>query len=351
VFERTLDDLREKQILDFDTAAVRRVEAGWPEGRVVALRDAAPEAGEGGEADDADATPPADPVWRLRAPLEAPADAEALERLLTTLAFLRAEGFADEPTAAQQALFEPPDFEVALDTGGDERADAALAVSRPDADDARWVRTGSGGPLYRIRAERIDDFPRRAIDYRDRSLASFSPLDAQQIDFFFQAPDGDPVAVHAERSAGGWTSRPETFEAGKLSALVTDLARLEADEVVAESLGAAELEALGLSPPQTVITVLGAQPGSGEGGGEGEDSPLPVLAELHLGETSARGVVARAAGEPVVWRLPLERVTQIPISLENFRSRFRVDPSLTAEPDFGGADAPPTLPSPAEESP
>ena len=40
-FDKALDDLREQRILDFDTAAIGRVETRWPEGRVVLERSGA----------------------------------------------------------------------------------------------------------------------------------------------------------------------------------------------------------------------------------------------------------------------------------------------------------------------
>ncbi len=346
-FEHALLDLRHARLNDFDTTAVRGVEASWPGGRVVLARDAAaapPEAddaeGEGADAPAADAA-----SWRLVSPLAVRADDEAVDRLLTSLAFLRADAFADAPTPEQAALFDPPDFAATLEREGAEPLHFAL--SRPDAEGHRWAR-GARETLYRVPAERIDDFPRRTVAYRWRQLADFAAPDAQQVDFFFQpAEGGDPVVITGERGDTGWTSRPETFAAGKLSSVVSDLARLEAHDVVAESMGPDELAALGLSPPATVITVLGERDEAGEG--EGDDAARPVLAELHLGRVTPQGVVARRAGAPEVWRLGLDATTRIPVSLEAFRTRFRAEAPPAEAPSPEPASPDPL--DPTEESP
>lgn len=343
-FDHSLLDLREKRVLDFDPTSVRGLEAHWPGGRVVLARRDAPADDAAEEAGDEVA---AESEWRLTSPLEARADADAVERLLTTLSFLRADAFADAPSEAQRALLEPPDFAVTLERNDAQGGPLELAISRPDDGAHRWVRA-AGDVLFRIPADRIEDFPRETVAYRQRRLASFSALDAQQIDFFFQDEAGDPVAITGERREGGWSSRPESFAAGKLSAAVAELARLEADDIVAESMGPEELDALGLAPPEAVITVLGARPESGEGAQP--DAPLPVLAEVHFGRVTPKGVVARVAGAPEIWRLRLETVAQLPVSLKSFRDRFRAEPPTEDAPADEPGDALDPL-EPAEESP
>jgi hypothetical protein len=119
-------------------------------------------------------------------------------------------------------------------------------------------------------------------------------------------------------------------------------------------MGEPELEKLGLSPPRTIITVLGPAPAAGgeakqEEGGEPLAPSAPRLAEVHLGNPTPEGVAARAAGNPIVYRLDLETAERLPVSLEAFRSRFRDEPAaLPAEvPGVPGLVPPP----PAQDSP
>ncbi len=360
-FARSLSDLRDKQILAFDPSAIAEVEARWPGGRVVLARDAAPAepAKPGGEAPPAPLDAGGD--WRMTVPLAARGDGDAIDDLLSTLSFLRADAFIDAPTAAQRRLLEPPDFEVRLSGRDAAQPPLSLAVGRPEGEH-RLVRA-AGDVLYEIAATRIADFPRTAVAYRERHLAQFPASDAHQLDFFFSVRGGDPVAIRAERSGdSGWTSTPEPFAAGKLSSVVSELSRLEAADILAESMGEKELDKLGLSPPNAIITVLGAAPakpakapeaaGAMEEGRE-QDEPLPPaapqLAELHFGNVTPKGVVAQAVGDPIVYRLDLETAERLPVNLDAFQSRFREQPAAAqpAPPEEPGT-APPL---PAEDSP
>ncbi len=345
-FERSLTDLRRKQILDFDPSTVRELEVSWPGGRVVLEREekAPPAAPEG----EAAAGPEAPAAWRMTAPVEAPGDADAVDDLLSALSYLRADGFADEPTEAQRRLLDPPDFAVVLRTG-EARDPIPFAVGRPDADEHRWVRVGGSPVLFQIAADRIDDFERKTVAYRNRTLARFALGDAQQIDFFFQAK-GDPLALHARRGPDGWTSSPEQFGPGVLTRVASELSRLEATDVMAESMGEKELEALGLSPPATTITVLGAEPESAPEGDE-LPPPAPRLAEVYFGHPTPDGVPARALGDPAVYRLALDAAEHVPVSLDAFRTRFRAQPEAKPGAPAAGAAPAEELVDPAEESP
>jgi len=223
--------------------------------------------------------------------------------------------------------------------------------------------------LYEIAATRISDFPRTAVAYRERHLARFPATDAQQLDFFFHVKDGDPVAIRAERSGdAGWSSSPEPFASGKLSEVVSELSRLQASDILAESMGEKELEKLGLSPPNAIVTVLGAPPAGekspdaaakeqseakGENAKEEGGEPLPPaaprLAEIHLGNVTPKGVAAQAVGDPIVYRIDLETAERLPVSLDAFRSRFKEQPGAAAPaPPEEPGTAPP---APIEDSP
>jgi hypothetical protein len=366
-FTRTLSDLRDKQILSFDPNSIGEVEARWPGGRVVVTRVPAP----------ADAPKPDEPEapgssddWKMSAPIAARADAAAIDGLLSTLSFLRADAFVDAPTPAQQKLLAEPDYEVELRHRDAKEPPITVAIGKAEGDH-RVVRA-KGDVLYQIAAARISDFPRSAVAYRERHLAHFPATDAQQLDFYFHVKDGDPVAIRAERSGdAGWSSSPEPFAAGKLADVVSELSRLEASDIVAESMGEKDLEKLGLSPPSAIITVFGAAPAAaapakapGEAGAKdasathGESSePLPPaaprLAEIHLGKLTPKGVAAQAVGDPIVYRLDLETAQRLPVNLDAFQTRFKEQPAPAApaappgqEPEPGQAPSPPGEDSP-----
>ena len=365
-FAKSLTDLRDKQILAFDPNAIGEVEVRWPAGRVVVARAPAKS-----EAPPPDAPAPPDPdgEWTMSAPLAARADGGAIDSLLSTLSFLRADAFVDAPTAAQKKLLVPPDFEVVLRDRDASKPPLSLAVGRPDGE-RRPVQAAGRDVLYQIAATRISDFPRTAVAYRERHLARFPATDAQQLDFYFHVKDGDPVAIRAERSGdSGWSSSPEPFASGKLAEVVSELSRLQASDILAESMGEKELEKLGLSPPNAILTVFGAPPAGAkapadasakdqskakdesakEEGGEPLPPAAPRLAEIHLGNVTPKGVAAQAVGDPIVYRIDLETAERLPVSLDVFHSRFKEQPAAAppAPPEEPGT-APP---APTEDSP
>ena len=120
---KTVEDLRERRVLDFDTSAVERAVLRWPSGGVTLVRqDGA------GEDEDADVGARA---WQLEAPLVGPADSGAVDALLSDLRFLRAEGFWDDvPEGADTGLARPEfEAELTLTAGeGEEPRTVSIAV-------------------------------------------------------------------------------------------------------------------------------------------------------------------------------------------------------------------------------
>jgi hypothetical protein len=349
-FDKTLTDLRERRIMALDTAAVQSVEVHWPDGAATLERVAAPE-GEGGEGGDAAEEP--SQTWRLTAPIEGRADDEVVDRLVSDLSFLRATGFVDDPSPELLAGFEKPAFDVLLRGKPGEDGTVPswhLRVGPVYEGDKRLVQTDSPS-LFTIAAERINDFPRTLVSYRFKRLAEFRIGDAAQVDFFFHPRSGDPVAITARRSGDGWTASPEAVVPGKVARLVSELSDLEAIDIVSEHGSEEQLQALGLSPPNTILTVFGEPKQEAEG----EEPPsLPRLAEIHLGKVEgSEWIAASAAGDPAIYKLSYELAEHVPVSLDAFRNRFESDelePGAQPAPD-APPDRNPEFPTPSEESP
>jgi len=334
-FTKALLDLRDKRILDFDMGAVERVEARWPGGHVE-VEKRTPE-GEEGELS-----------WTVTSPIEGRADFETVRDLLATLSFLRAEDFVDTPDATALASFDVPAYAVTLHVGGVDGAEARtlkLAVGGVHEGEQRLVR-GAERSLYTIPTERMTEFPRRVVEYRFRRLAEFEIDEARQLDLYFQPAVGDPIAVTANRSDEGWSSSPEKTAPGKLARLVSELSKLDAGDILTDDISELDLAALELAPPNVILTVLGGSEEQAEGDDEAPPSP-PRLAEIHLGRIEgSEWIVARAIGDPAVYRLEYELAEHVPVSLDSFRSRFQAEEEPSVEPDFESEDL-----SPSEESP
>jgi hypothetical protein len=295
---RSLQELRDSKVLDFDRDAIDRIEANWPGGGVVL------EKGEAG--------------WTLVEPLETPADADTVDGLLSDLGFLRADGFIDEVPPDAEVGLDAPAFEVALVAGGGEEGATPtrvrIAIGATTQGGQRAVRGSVENALYQIGEQRLEDFPRTVAAYRFKDLADFEVADADRFEVVFPAASpGEASVVTGERSEVGWTTTPESMEAGKAAQMIESLSKLTAIDIVADAMGEGELRGMELLPPAVTFRAF-----SEEEGGETE-----LLAEIQLGKAdSERGIAARRSGDEVVYRLEYDLAERIPISREAFVNRF-----------------------------
>jgi hypothetical protein len=308
---KDLDELRDKRIAEFDTDAVQRVTASWSDGRVTIERG--------------------DEGWRLTSPVQGEADASTVDGLLSGLSFLRATGFVDEPTPEALASFEPAEFAVVIElkaeNEGEDHAPVSIAVGGlSEAGTDRFVQAAAPS-LYTIPAARLEDFPRTLVEYRNRQLAKFGSFGANRIEMVFRL-DGKTETITGVRGDGGWTSSPESFDAAKLSNLINELSRLRAGDILADAMGPAELESVGLEPATVTFSVFGAS---------GDDSE-ERLAEIQLGELRSEGIPARIPGRDTIFLLDADLAEHIPLNMEAVRNRFIVEPE-PVEPDDSSVEA------------
>ncbi len=308
--QKTLSALRDARVLDFDRDAVQDVEVQWPGGGVRLVRD--------------------DAGWRLRKPLDTPADGGTVESLLSDLRFLRAADFVDEPDEAARKAVAAAVYQVTL-RDGDEKVLATLAVAPPVAGEKRLVR-GREGAFFRVEEGRLDDLPRTVVAFRFKELSSFVVADVDHFELGFEG-ERESVAIHGRRDEeGGWVTEPEALAPGRAARLLSELSGLEAVDIAADAMGAKELRSLGLAPPHATIRVFG-KPAEGE-----EEAPL--LAELRLGRLEPEhGVAAQHDDDPVVYWIDAKLAEHLPISLEAFRNRFRAEAPAAETAEKGTEDA------------
>ena len=283
-------DLRERKVLDFDPAAIEAVDASWRGGSVSLAKR-----GDG---------------WWVTAPLEARADDEVVADLLSDLAFLRADGFEDEPRPDAEAGLDDPEFAATLVRTGeaDGGTPVRFALGSLMESGERLARGGSPGVLYEVPGNRLAEFPRDVISYRYKNVSTFAESDARRIELSFV--DGDERAsVSGVLENDIWTTSPEPMAVDRITGLLSELSRLQAVDILADAASDEELSAHSLSPPDVEIRILP----------EAGDEPL---AHLHIGGLDAEGIAARVAGERQIFQLDLKAAEHIPVSLGAFRNRF-----------------------------
>ncbi len=317
---KRFEELQDKRIAKFDPSAVRGVEATWRGGGVKLAR----------ESEDAD--------WRLVAPVEGDADAETVDDLLSTLSFLRASGFLADPPGDAELGLESPEFQAVLELAAAaedaEPRRLAIAVGSSLDGENRAVRGAEETLRYSIAADRLDDLPRRVGAYRFKELARFDVGDARRVELVFHdAKAAQSSLVTAEKGDAGWEASPEPMDPAKVASLVARLARLRAEDVMADGMDAVGIEALGLDPPRVLLRVLG------EASGEGAEAP--VLAEVSLGRAlPGKGIPGRRADRDTLYWLDYDLGEDVPINLEALRNRFLAQP----EPGLAGDEPARDLP-------
>jgi hypothetical protein len=313
--QKSLEQLRDKRVLDFDREAVEGIRAAWPGGGVRLTKRE-------GE-------------WHLLEPLGTRADGRAVENLLSDLYFLRTTGFLDDPPPDEKVGLDRPEFQVDLlgkvpEGGGEAPRLAELRIGATVDGEYRAVRGSQPKTLFRIPVARLDDFPRKVVAWRFKELARFVSTDAQRLELVFHDEGSAQThVVEGELGDAGWTTKPENMAAGKASRLVAELADLDGADVAAEKADEKQLAELGLAPPRALLRVLGEA-------AEGQEPAL--LAEVQLGRLDPKqGIAARRAGAETVYWLDPQLAEHLPVGLDAFRNRF-----VSAEPPPEGA-------APAEE--
>ncbi|MFI5318513.1 MAG: DUF4340 domain-containing protein [Myxococcota bacterium] len=306
---KTLAELREARLLDFERDQLVRITLAWPSGGTTLEKQ--------------------DGAWRLSAPLADVADEAAVQALITDLQGLRAEAFLDAPPSDDELGLTAPTYraELALEGG----ASYALALGAKRDGERLAARVGATGALE-VPASILERLPKSAGALRDKTLASFISSDAQRFTLSFGAPE--PLTVAGTNSAAGWHTEP-AMEDGAASALMAEIASLSAREIAAESLGPRELAAFGLAPARARIVVRGT--------GEGDAAPL--LADLRLGVLRAgSGLAAQRADRGVVYWIEEARAAALPQSAAQFRESFAAKaeaaPAAAAAPKAPAKSAP-----------
>ena len=317
-FKKELEDLRDKRILDFDQVAVGRIAVSWPGTRVVVERS--------------------DAGWQMVAPVRAPADQDTVEGLLSSLSFLRAAAFVDEPGSEEEMGFAPPQFAVELELSGEAEASepkiARFAVGGVDESGSERFARGAADSHYTISQQSFDGFPRRLVEYRDRRLAEFAADDARRVVLGFHSATEEAVAVSVTREDGAWVSDADLVQSEQLDVLVDVLSGLRADDIIAEELGPAELQAMGFEPAKVVLLVYG------------DGDPAEPLAEIQLGVAFGDGVAARTPDRETIFLIGAGLADAIPANLEDYRARFVAQP----EPATDAEEAVVAQPEPATDA-
>lgn len=281
VTQKTLYDLRDKTVLEFDQEEVRAITltAG---GRKVHLARESPRPAAG-----ASASAGAGPVknvepketgpagWRLVEPLRVRADRGMVERMLNLVSYTRAEEFVSEqPVHLPQYGLAPPWGSVRFDLKGGRSERLLLGRKTETGALTRYFARRAGpGPVFTVNDNLPQEAQRRPAEWRERHVTDFVRADVAELRLISpsrtvvcaknEGPSGDewrlaefagPVAEGMNLGAAARMPTALRADRDRVDGLLAHLATLE----VAAFLDGASPKGprFGLSHPQMKVVAL-----------------------------------------------------------------------------------------------
>jgi hypothetical protein len=184
----------------------------------------------------------ADDVWRIAAPIRAPADADAVRELLRAWADVRLVAFENAATTAPPTVWSR---EFRLTPRQDRAPDIVLRVA-PQPDDANACRVAIEGEASVAVAApaHLLEFPLDPRPYRTRDVLELAPADVDRIRI---AAGEATLQIDRDPSTGQWVPA-----APWIDGLLAALAPLRAETILP---AAAELPPAAFAKPHLVLTV------------------------------------------------------------------------------------------------
>ncbi len=329
---KTLYDLRERSILSFTDADVRRVELARDGADVTVERQ--PDLGDGINR------------WMLSAPLEARADADTVSSLLQRLRTGNAVAFAtDEPSEEQIAEFGLDDPEITVRLWTEESSSLTLLIGGSSEEPSgRYARREGSDAVMIIPTNVVNELPESPDAMRNRAIVDFARDRVEAIEI---AAEGAPMRI--EKDGVDWkltAPRPLSGDAATASAMLTAALDLRTREFPT---GSADEARFGFGQPDARVSfVLEALPG--EDAGEGvpaETVTLLIGAATEVAGTAAGEATAtesedetgdeagdepatvaarylRVEGEPTVFVIAQDDLDDIDVDLFALRSKTLV---------------------------
>ena len=285
IYERlnqTLDDLRDRAVIDFPPASATRIEIKSAD-RVIELAKS-------------EAATNAEPRWALTHPLAARADQRKVSELLADLSGLHVTDFVSEdPKDVHAYQLDEPEREITVWTG---ESGKTVLLGRALTNDASkvYAKLKSTDSIYTVPSSAARKFAVQANDVRDAHVLAFPADDVLGIEVLHGTDKislvrtdstwkiTSPVAVAAEQAA--------------VQQLLAHLGRLNATEFVADV--ATDLDKYGLAAPMATVSLHGER--------------TNTLAQLLVGAPDASNACrfVKCANEPFVYGVDTNIVSWLP---------------------------------------
>jgi hypothetical protein len=196
--------------------------------------------------------------WRIVAPAQYPADADAVAALLTALANAHIEDFVtDTPEDLSRYGLAKPQLEVSVFTGKDD-ARHSLLFGLKEADaykHAIYVKRGSDPYVFSVEDTLIGKVNLSVLDLRDKTVMAFDPAKVGRLEIDNR---GKQYALELGKD-GKWQvtagGRSLAANGAAIQTFLDELANLKGDKIVADPM--TDAKNYGLDKPTEKISVYG----------------------------------------------------------------------------------------------
>lgn len=212
---KTLADLRDKTVLEYDRDKVTKLELESPKGRVVLAKD--------GE------------KWQISEPERQKADDGEVSSLLWKVKDLKARSFVAEGPRAVRRYLARPEVKLSLWDQGDQAPKTVLLAPARETLGGKamaYAAVAGQGPVVLVESTTLQDLARSETDLRDHSLLGFfDPKDVKRL----QVKRGSQVIVVERKGEADWrVVEPKKGKAreAKINDLLYTLRSLKWSELV-----------------------------------------------------------------------------------------------------------------------
>jgi len=294
---RSLDDLRDRTVIDFLPASATRIEIKSADRDIEVAKSSA--------------ATNAEPRWALTHPLAARADQRKVSELLADLNELRVADFVSEdPRDVHTYQLDEPEREITVWTG---ESGKTLVLGRALTNDAGklYAKLKSTDSIYTVPSTTAQKFAVQANDLRDPRVLAFSGDDVRGIELLHGT---DEIALLQTNSA--WTIAAPVMVAAEETAveqLLSHLSDLNASQFAADV--ATDLDKYGLAAPVATVSL--------RGGGTN------TIAQLLVGSADASNTIrfVKRADEPFVYGVDTNIISWLPSNYLALRSHRLTDGS------------------------
>jgi hypothetical protein len=245
--DKTMYDLRDKTILDFDPAQVKQT--------IFTIKN--PDSGTTQEI----RLEQADDLWKIVSPKEFKADTTKMVSLLSKVKSSRIKEFIEEdPENLAQYKLDQPDTTLSLVVGDDNTRKILLLGKTDEAKDGIYAKYEAAKNVFFVPTDLVKQFPKNVNDLRDKTLLTFNNEDVQKIELISR--DETVVLEHSfsdqaeEKSEGEWKIiQPGEFKADdlKVQNLLSDARGIHVEQFVTDEPIALNL--YGLESPQITLNL------------------------------------------------------------------------------------------------